>query len=149
VRSFTVSEFIKRPIQEVWDLVSDPVRALEWVSAAVERELAMPEAAPEKGTVSRHVDKFLGRRVNSTWEIVQYEPPLSLKARTIAAPVSMEYEYKLDEQEAGTSVELTIAAEPGLGGLFGKLADALVVQMARRSIQSDLTNLKELCEARS
>ena len=144
--SFTVSEVIKRPSHEVWPLVADPIKALDWVHTAIEREFAA-EPVLQKGTVTRHVDRFLGRRIHSTWEVTDLEPPLYLKARTIAGPFQMEYRWDLDESDSGTEVTLTVHGEPGLGGVFGRLADAIATQMARRQIQADLTNLKELCEA--
>lgn len=144
--SFTVSEVIERTIEDVWPLVADPIRSLEWVHTAVEREFAA-EPVLQKGTITRHIDRFLGRRIHSTWEVTDLEPPLYLKARTIAGPFAMEYRWDLEGYEESTSVRLTVEGEPGLGGIFGRLADAIVTQMARRQIQSDLTNLKELCEA--
>ncbi len=61
--------------------------------------------------------------------------------------MAMRYEYHLTETEGGTQIELNVEADPGLGGLFGKLADPLVAQMARRGLQADMANLKDLCEA--
>ena len=141
-----LGEVVARPREVVWAVVSDPLRALDWVSAAVERRFAAREVV-EKGTVTRHVDRFLGRRIDTTWEIVHLEAPVHLVARTITAPVAMEFEYELAERESGTEVALTITTESDLGGLFGKLADSLVIGMVRRSLQADLTNLKELLEA--
>ena len=59
----------------------------------------------------------------------------------------MEYAYELVELPNGTRVSLTIDAESGLGGLFGRMADSVVAGMARRNLQADLTNLKDLLEA--
>ena len=97
--------------------------------------------------MTRHVDRFLGRHISSTWEITHCEPPTSLAARTIVAPTAMEYVYELTEVPNGTHVSLTIDAESGLGGMFGRMADSLVTGMARRNLQADLANLKDLLEA--
>lgn len=140
-----ISEVIARPPQVVWDVIADPLKALEWVSAAVGREFAARQVV-EKGTVTRHVDRFLGRKIHSTWEIVHCDPPASLIARTIVAPTAMEYAYQLVDVANGTRLTLTIEAESGLGGMFGRMADSLVIGMARRSLQADLTNLKDLLE---
>ncbi|NNC93504.1 MAG: hypothetical protein HKN80_13545 [Acidimicrobiia bacterium] len=141
-----VVEVIALPRRAVWEVISNPLLALEWVSAAEERRFAARQVL-EKGTVTRHVDRFLGRHVNSTWEIVEYEPPGSLVARTIVAPIAMEYAYELTGLPGGTRVSLTVHAESGLGGLFGRMADSVVIGMVRRNLQADLTNLKELLEA--
>lgn len=141
-----LAEVIKRPREIVWAVVSDPLGALDWVSTAVERRFAAREVV-EKGTVTRHVDRFLGRRIETTWEIVHLEAPIRLVARTITAPVAMEFEYELAERGHDTQVALNITTESDLGGLFGRLADSLVIGMVRRSLQADLTNLKELLEA--
>ena len=143
---FQVTAVIERPRQDVWDVVSNPLRALDWVSAAVTREYAAAEVE-EKGTVTRHVDRFLGRNISSTWEITHCEPPASLVGRTIVSPIAMEYVYELSEDPAGTHVSLTIHAESGLGGLFGRMADSVVAGMARRNLQADVSNLKDLLEA--
>lgn len=97
--------------------------------------------------MTRHVDKFLGRSIQSTWEIVEFDPPSRIMGRTISAPMAMKYEYQLAERDHGTQIELQVEADPGLGGLFGLLGDPLVAQMAKRGLQADLSNLKDLCDA--
>ncbi len=141
-----VAELINCPREQVWSVISDPLRALDWVSTAVERQFAAEEVV-QKGTVTRHIDKFLGRSIQSTWEIVEFDPPSHIIGRTISAPMAMKYEYHLAETDDGTQIELQVEADPGLGGLFGRLADPLVAQMAKRALQADLSNLKDLCEA--
>ena len=58
----------------------------------------------------------------------------------------MEARYTLEPAENGTQLTLVIEGQPG--GFF-KMAEPLVVRLAKRSYEEDLNNLKEMLEAQA
>ncbi len=142
---FEASTVIEGPIDRVWEFIDRPENELLWQSAAVEREI-LTEGPLEKGTRIRQVDRFLGRRLETEWEVVEHHEYVRMD-RTISGPIAMEAGWRLEPVESGTVVTFELEAESGLGGFFGGLADRLVVQMARRDFDANLGKLKDLVEA--
>lgn len=145
----SVSVTINKPIDLVWEHVSNPRMHLEWMGVAREREFAARPVV-EKGTITRHVDKVLGVRLASTWEIIECDPPYKLAARSISSPFGATFEWELSEPTEGeTELKFRAEGEPGLGGLFGKIADEIVTRSIRRQLTADFENLKDLLETDS
>jgi hypothetical protein len=89
---------------------------------------------------------FLGRPFEGNLEIITHEPHRSYATRMTEGPFPLEAHYTLEPAEGATHLTLVIEGEPG--GFF-KLAEPLVVSLAKRSYESDLHNLKEMLEAQA
>lgn len=138
-----VSTTIKRPVEDVFSVVSDPESSPKWSSAALEakRTSAGPIGV---GTTSRAVSKFLGRRIETELEMTEFEPNRRFVSRSKSGPFPMEATVTFEAINEGTRVNAIIEAEPG--GFF-KVAEPLIVSIAKRQFQSDFDNLKDLMEA--
>ena len=96
------------------------------------------------GTTARFVGKLLGRRIESESEVTEFEPNRKYSWQSKSGPFPLKGSVTTEQVEGGTRVNTTIEGEPG--GFF-KLAEPLIVTMAKRQSQSDLDNLKDLMEA--
>src|ERR687887_1888592 len=65
---------INRPPEDVFAYVTTPENDLEWVSTAVERRRES-DGPIDVGSKIKAVDKFLGRRIESTLEVTEHAPP--------------------------------------------------------------------------
>ena len=138
-----VSTTIKRPVEDVFAVVSDPETGPKWSSASLES--TKTSAGPlGVGTTVRAVSKLLGRRIQSEMEITEFEPNRRFAMRSTSGPFPIQVTVTFDGGNGNTRVNATIEAEPG--GFF-KVAEPLIVSIARRQFQSDFDNLKELMEA--
>jgi carbon monoxide dehydrogenase subunit G len=136
---------IDRPPAEVFDFVTTPENDLEWISTAVERRREN-EGPIDVGSRVRAVDKFLGRRIESTFEVTEHTPSTRSAIR-LEGPVAARGTYVLEPAGAGTRFRWMLDADPGLGGLYlGRITDPLVTFVFRRRIRSDLSQLKERLE---
>lgn len=106
----------------------------------------LTEGPLEKGSPTHQVDRFLGRRLETEWEVLELED-YHRRDRTVKSPIDLEVGYDLDPVGDGTRFSLTMIAETGAGGFFGKLADTVVTRIAKRDWQANLENLKDLLEA--
>lgn len=143
--SFEVSTEIEAPVEKVWEFVDKPENELLWQTSAAEREV-LTEGPIEKGTRIRLIDRFLGRRMESEWEIIEHYPYHRVD-RTVKGPVAMESSWRLEPAEGGTLFTMELQAPEGFGGMFGKLAEPLVLKMARRDFEANVAKLKDLIEA--
>jgi uncharacterized membrane protein len=140
------SVVINLPLSEVFSFAGDLENDGQWIAGRVEaqRSGSNPTSAGSRFT---QVNKFLGRRIESTVEVTEYEPNHKVRSKSISGPVTFT-EYRLFEP-AGGGTRLTIVLEAETtGGLF-KLADPIVTRMASRQMQGDLANLKDLLESQA
>lgn len=136
---------IDRPPEDVFAFVTTPENDLEWFSPAVERQRET-EGPIEVGSKVRAVDRFLGRRIESTFEVTEHQPSTRSSIR-LERPMAARGTYVLEPAGAGTRFKWIMEAEPGLGGLYlGKITDPLVTFMFRRRIRFDLRRLKDVLE---
>jgi hypothetical protein len=141
---FEVSVVIDRPMARVWEYLNTTVNELIWHSSAVERD-PLTDGPLKKGSRTRQVDRFLGRRLETEWEVTELHDYLR-RDRTLGVPFDMEVEWRLEPVDDATRFTMTMASEAGSRGLFGKLADPVVMQIAKRDWQTNLENLKDILE---
>lgn len=73
-------QVIARPIDTVWAYVTDLNRELDWSAGAIERE-QLTDGPLAKGTRFRRVDRFLGKTLEPTFEVTEYDPSPCLDNR--------------------------------------------------------------------
>lgn len=95
------------------------------------------------GSTWHGVGKAAGRKFESDFEYTEFEANRKI-AYTITKPFPMTSTVTFEPVAGGTRVSQTIEGVPG--GFF-KLAEPLVVSMARRQFQNDLDNLRDLMDA--
>jgi uncharacterized protein YndB with AHSA1/START domain len=137
---FTIT--INRPPSEVFAYLTDPQHLPEWQSSALEAKADRPMGV---GTRIMDVRKFLGRRVESTVEVTEYEPDSKFSLKALSGPIPFQAHHTLRADDGGT--RLTFVGEGEPGGFF-KLAGPLVARQAERQFKGDFETLKDLLETR-
>ncbi len=136
-----LSVVIHRPVEDVFAYSTDTSHWAEWNLGLL--EVSAPEGPLHVGTRIREVFKFLGRRIESTFEVVDYELNRRVTFRTVAGPIPMTGTQTYEPVDGDT--KLTVSGEGEAGGFF-KLTEPVVAQMIRRQNQTGLDNLKDLLE---
>ena len=138
------SVVINRPIEEVFAFVSDFEMSPQWMSELVEAKQTS-EGPVGVGTTYMAVATPLGRRAESTQEVVEYEPNSKYAIKSTSGSVESKDEYTFESVAGGTKVIRVAEAE--MGGFF-RLAEPLAVRMMRRQFETNFANLKDLLEAK-
>ena len=138
-----IAVVINRPVEDVFAFLTDPEKAVEWSSALVE-STKTSEGPVGVGTTGRQVIKFLGRRIESDWELTEFEPNTKISLKSTSGPIASTGTSTFESVEGGTRV--TVEGDAELGGFF-RLAEPLVARMAQRQFNADYANLKDLLEA--
>ncbi len=138
-----VTVVISRPIEQVFAFVTDPEKMSLWMSDLVEAKQTS-EGPVGVGTTASAVANPLGRRIESTQEVVKYEPNRKFAIKSTSGPVASEDEFTFESVAGGTKV--TRVTEAGLGGFF-RLAEPLAVRMLKRQFETNFANLKDLLDA--
>jgi uncharacterized membrane protein len=133
---------INRPIEEVFAVLSNLENNPKWSSAFLEVKRTS-EGPIAVGTTWRAVQKAFGQGLESEVEVTEYEPN-RMWTQKGKSPFPVHVQATFESVDGGTRVNLRLEGEPG--GFF-KLAEPLVAMMAKRNIDGDLANLKDLMEA--
>jgi len=137
------SVVISRPVEEVFEFVTNPENDPQWQSPILESERT--SVGPMGvGTTDQGVAKLLGQRTEWTAEVTEYEPNRKVKYEVTGGPLSAEQTVTFEPVEGGTKFTLVLEGE--MGG-FIRLAEPIVTRMLQRDTETDLANLKDILEA--
>ena len=136
---------IERPVEEVFDFLTDTQRLTAWQSLIIDVREDTPGPLA-KGSRYTHTAKFLGRRFDTTVEAVEIVPNERADFQTVTGPFPFRISHTLES--TGTGTRLHVLGEGDPGGFF-KLAEPLVARAAERQFKNDYTTLKELVEAQA
>jgi uncharacterized protein YndB with AHSA1/START domain len=134
---------IDRPRDHVARYTADPSHAPDWyVNIDSVRWLTEPPVTT--GSRMTFVARFLGRRLEYTYEIIEYEPGHRLVMRTTQGPFPMETTYTWQPHPSGgTTMTLRNRGEPSG---FAKIGATAMAAAMRRANAKDLSRLKALLE---
>lgn len=136
---------IDRPRDEVFAFMNDPDNVPVWNSNVIEYE-RITEGPLKQGTQNRVKAKVVGKTLEATNEVTEFEEGRRVVSRTIDSPLAVEGETRFEETSGGTRVTFHQEAEIP-GGFFGRLAEPLVARMFAKDVRANLEKLKELLEA--
>ncbi|MGE3835546.1 MAG: SRPBCC family protein [Acidimicrobiia bacterium] len=136
---------IDRPVDEVAAYAADPSNAPEWYANIETVEWRTPPPA-RPGSQVAFVARFLGRRLEYTYELTELVPGERLVMRTAQGPFPMETTYTWSPGgPASTRMTLRNRGEPSG---FSRLVAPFVAPMMRRANRNDLAAIKALLEER-
>jgi uncharacterized membrane protein len=139
---------INRPVEEVFTYLKDINNSGEWMSAVIEARQSGGELE-QIGSTYTVSTKFLGKRIDSIYELIAYQPGESFTLKSKAGPVDHTLSFRCETVgDNSTATRLSRVDEGDPGGLF-KLATPLLSAALTRMIKNDLATLKDLVEGRS
>ena len=144
MKTFTVTTFINRPAQEVFDFVTNPANAVQWESGT-ESSKYTSEGAVGVGSKLQNIGRMMGRKIEANAEITQWNPPNVYSYKATNGPAKLEANYKFEVKDGGTLLIQSIQVE--LGGFFG-MAEGLAVKQMQKQYETNFNTLKLLLEAK-
>ena len=138
------SVVINRPVEDVFAYVADPEKVSQWAGPVIESKQTS-EGSVGLGTTTSRVTQFLGRTIEAIHVITEYEPGRVYADRTTSGPVPIHSRILFDAGDGGTKV--TIEGELQAAGFF-KIAEPIMLRVARRQVETDVQTLKEILEAK-
>jgi uncharacterized membrane protein len=134
---------INRPAAEVFAYLSNFENNPKWQSGM--RSAHFTSEGPLRvGSTYAQLAQFMGRRIESTFEVLEYEPGRRIKATSTAGSFPITFTRIVEPAAGGAQVQAII--EGDATGFF-KLAEPLLKRMVQRSVDKDYANLKWLLES--
>lgn len=144
MRTIMVGGIIRRPVEDVFRVLSDPENAPKWSPNALEEKLTSPRPV-RVGSTRRAVVKTFGRGTAENHAVcTAFEANRRIAWRSTSAPVPFEVTVDFTPVDGGTRVESLWTWEPT--GLL-RLPAPLLDLMFKRAMQSDVNGLRLMMEA--
>ena len=134
---------IRRPIEDVFAFLHEPANDAKWQSSVAELRQSN-DGLVGAGTTLSEVRHFLGKRIETAYELTEYDPPSRSSVKTTSGPVSLSGSYVLEA--ANGSTRFTMSFETDAHGFF-KLAEPIFARFVSREMESNLGHLKDLLES--
>lgn len=135
---------IDLPRDAVWPYFLDPDKIKQYGN--FEEFEQVTEGPVDKGTRWHNVMRFLGKRMEMTDEITEFEAGRRLVFRPVESPIGYTMEQWLEDETEGTTVHFDMQTEDS-GGFFGKVAEPVLAKLLARDIRGQLERLKLLAES--
>lgn len=138
---------IERPVETVYEFVSDVSNASTWMPWADETAVIDgPEptgVAEGQRRLIRQTD--LGVQSETVLEAVAVEPGRSYTFASVEGPVDFRGSYRFEPVDGGTRLTRTYRVE--MEGVLARLLEPLVARRMKRRWQADMDRLKEHLES--
>jgi uncharacterized protein YndB with AHSA1/START domain len=133
---------IDAPIDQVFAYVTDPRNLGHWHQAGTDvRDASGSPGVGQRFTWTAH---FLGRRLEVTHGVTEFEPNALFAWRTVQGAYHAAHHFRFEQTNNGTRVTANIATQDL--HFLARLAEPLIVRSARGYEQHSLETLKDLLE---
>ncbi len=144
MNGFELSQRIARPPREVFEVLSNPALATEFVDNIKESK-QLTDGPIAVGTRFRETRVVNGKEATADLVVSDYEPDTHIGISTEAEGIKVVYHYRLSPEDAGT--RLTWTCELEASGLR-KMMLPMVAAILKKEDGNHLQQLKSYLEAR-
>jgi carbon monoxide dehydrogenase subunit G len=134
---------IARPLEEVWEFVSDPANNPQWQSG-VEQSDQSPVGPVGVGTRVRIIRRFMGQKIEAVFETTVFEPYEKFAFESVSGPLAVSGSLAVAATDGGT--EVTYRGTGKATGVLG-LGETIIAGLVNRQVNDDLRALKALLES--
>jgi len=138
-----MSTMIYRPVSQVFDFMSTPENDFQWqygtlVSARIS------EGASQRGTSFRSIGHLMGRRIQSTFEVTEYEPNRKYGFRSLSGPLQSHTSYTFEIDKGSTHIDISTQVN---AINFFQVNQGVLEKGMKKQLKENLAMLKDLLEA--
>ena len=135
---------IYRPVRQVFDFMSAPENDFQWQYGTL-AAARVSEGASAIGTFFRSIGHLMGRRVESTFEVTEYEPNKKYGFKSLSGPFHSQTSYTFEI--ANGSTKINISTQANVFNFF-QVDEGILEKKMKKQLKEDLAMLKDLLEAK-
>lgn len=133
---------IYKPINRVFQFISNPDNDFQWqYGTLASTRLSGEEAGP--GACFQSTSLLMGQRVQSTFEVTEYEPGHTYGFKSLSGPLQSFTHFALSIARGATQVTLSIQANIVN---WAELNENILEKKMKRQFKENLTMLKNILE---
>lgn len=142
--NLNMSTMIYRPVSQVFDFMSTPENDFQWqygtlVSARIS------EGASQRGTSFRSIGHLMGRRIQSTFEVTEYEPNRKYGFKSLSGPLQSHTSYTFEIDKGVTQIDVSTQVN---AINFFQVNQGVLEKNMKKQLKENLAMLKDILEAR-
>lgn len=132
---------IYRPIHRVYEFISNPENDFQWQYGTLASTRLSGEPGP--GACFQSTALLMGQRVQSTFEVTEYEPGRTYGFKSLSGPLQSFTRFALSIARGATQVKLSIQANIIN---WAELNENILEKKMKRQFKENLTMLKNILE---
>jgi len=136
------NKLIYRPVKQVFDFISVPENDFQW-QYGILKSAQTSEGSIGVGTFFRSIGHFMGRRIEGTFEVTEYEPNQRYGFKSLSGPLHSQTLYTFELVGGGTKVNISMQASAI--NLFQSDEGVLEKKM-KKQLKENLELLKDILE---
>ena len=140
---FDLNTYIYRPLAQVFAFVATPENDFHWQYGTL-MSAKISKGEMGLGTLFRGVGHFMGRRMESVYEVTEFEPNKSYGFKSSSGSIDSHTLYTFDVMEGSTRINLS--SQIRLGESI-KSNDTTVEKTVKKEYRENLALLKDFLEA--
>ncbi|HLO29582.1 MAG TPA: SRPBCC family protein [Anaerolineales bacterium] len=141
--SVSVNTHIYRPLKQVFIFIATPENDFQWQYGTL-ASVQISKGEIGIGSLFRTVALFMGRRIETTYEVTEFEPNRRYGYKSRSGPVDSHTSYTFEMTEGATMMNLFTETNPS--DAF-KTNDAILEKKFKKQYKENLAILKNVLEA--
>jgi len=142
--NLNISTLVYRPIKQVFNFMSAPENDFQWQCDTL-ASVRLSEGTSAIGTLFRSIGHLMGNRVESTFEVTEYEPDRKYGFKSLSGPLHSQTSYSFEIADGSTKV--TISMQANVINFF-QVAEGILEKKMKKQLKENLAMLKDLLEAK-
>jgi uncharacterized membrane protein len=138
-----VSTVIFRPVKQVFDFVSSPENDFQWQYGTL-AAASLPDGVSKIGSFFRSIGHLLGHRIQSIFEVTEYEPNRKYGFKSLSGPLHSQTSYTFESDSGSTKISISTQAH---AVNFFQMNERLLERNMKKQLKENLALLKDLLEA--
>jgi uncharacterized protein YndB with AHSA1/START domain len=132
---------INRPPEEVFDYLVNIEKSPQWSATLTQAVHEQGGGKLKPRSRVRETRNLLGKKMESTYEVVKLERPKIFATKVVDGPVEFDFNWSLEPDANGTRL-----TGEGTGAWNGEHEDDIVARVVDRQLHHDMQTLKDLLE---
>jgi uncharacterized protein YndB with AHSA1/START domain len=142
--NLNISTMIYRPVKQVFDFVSAPENDFQWQYGTL-ASARISDDVHEVGNSFRSIGHLMGRRVQSTFEVTEYEPNKKYGFKSLSGPLHSQTDYTFEMADGSTRINVSTQANVVN---FFQVDEGILEKKMKKQLKENLAMLKDLLEAK-
>lgn len=136
------STHIYQPIKKVFDFISNPENDFQWQYGTLS-SINTSEIVAEMGACFQTTGNFMGHRIQSTFEVTEYDLNKKYGFKSLSGPLQSYTSYSFDIARGYTQITLVTQANVVN---FIELNENILEKKLKKQLKENLAMLKNLME---
>ncbi|HSA99042.1 MAG TPA: SRPBCC family protein [Anaerolineales bacterium] len=141
--SFDLNTYIYRPLTQVFSFIATPENDFQWQYGTLV-SVQISKGAIGIGTLFRAVSHFMGQRIESIYEVTEFEPNKRYGFKSRSGPMDSHTLYTFEMTKGSTRINVSTRVSPGD---LCKPGDVAVEKKVKKQCRENLALLKGILEA--